>query len=94
MSSRRLFLAAYDVRHPHRLMRALHVLKDYTCGGQKSVFECYLTPRERLDLLRRILGVIDDTEDYFLIVPLRLSAPVRTIGSASPPVDQGFMYIG
>lgn len=43
MPQRQLFLAAYDVREPKRLQKALHVLRDYTCGGQKSVFECYLT---------------------------------------------------
>ena len=32
MPQRQLFLAAYDVRDDSRLRRALHVLKDYTCG--------------------------------------------------------------
>ena len=32
MPQRQLFLAAYDVRDESRLRRALHVLKDYTCG--------------------------------------------------------------
>ena len=35
MPARQLFLAAYDVRDDGRLRRALHVLRDYTCGGQK-----------------------------------------------------------
>ena len=58
MPARQLFLAAYDVRDDGRLRRALHVLRDYTCGGQKSVFECYLTPNERKKLLSRVLSVI------------------------------------
>ncbi|HMY01316.1 MAG TPA: CRISPR-associated endonuclease Cas2, partial [Agitococcus sp.] len=75
MPQRQLFLAAYDVREPKRLKKALHVLRDYTCGGQKSVFECYLTIAERQRLISRVLGVIDESEDFFLIVPLRQSSP-------------------
>ena len=94
MPQRQLFLAAYDVRDDSRLRRALHVLRDYTCGGQKSVFECYLTISERKRLISRVLGVIDESEDFFLIVPLRQSAPVKTIGTATPPADDNFLYIG
>jgi CRISPR-associated protein Cas2 len=94
MANRQLFLAAYDIRDHKRLYRALHILKDYTCGGQKSVFECYLTPSERIQLVRRVYSVMDETVDFFLIVPLRISAPVRTIGTATPPADEGFLYIG
>jgi CRISPR-associated protein Cas2 len=94
MAQRQLFLAAYDVRDDSRLRRALHVLRDYTCGGQKSVFECYLTPSEKKRLKRRVLSVLDETEDYFLMVPLRQSAPVKAIGTASAPVDANFLYIG
>jgi CRISPR-associated protein Cas2 len=94
MPQRQLFLAAYDVREPHRLQQALHVLRDYTCGGQKSVFECYLTAKERQRLIARMLGVLDEDEDYFLVVPLRQSTPVRAIGMATTPVDAGFLYIG
>lgn len=36
------YLAAYDVSDPKRLQQALHVLRDYATGGQKSVFECFL----------------------------------------------------
>lgn len=94
MPARQLFLAAYDVREANRLQRALHVLRDYTCGGQKSVFECYLTPHEKQRLSSRVLSVLDESEDFFLIVPLRQSTPVKAIGIATTPVDAGFLYIG
>jgi len=58
------------------------------------VFECYLTPSEKQRLKRRVLSVLDETEDYFLMVPLRQSAPVKAIGTASAPVDANFLYIG
>ena len=58
------------------------------------MFECYLTPNERKKLISRVLSVICEDEDYFLIVPLRQSAPVKAIGMATPPIDAGFLYIG
>ena len=94
MPQRQLFLAAYDVREPKRLKRALHILRDYTCGGQKSVFECYLTVSEKQRLIKRVLALLDETEDFFLIVPLRQSTPVKAIGTATTPVDASFLYIG
>ena len=94
MANHQLFLAAYDIRDHKRLYRALHILKDYTCGGQKSVFECYLTPAEKLRLIQRVASVIDETEDFFLVVPLRQNVPVKTIGMAAAPVDEGFLYFG
>ena len=93
MPNRQLFMAAYDIRDDQRLYRALHVLRDYACGGQKSVFECYLTPNEKAKLVKRVQSVIDD-DDYFLIVPLRQSIAVRTIGMAQPPANPDFLYIG
>ncbi len=43
MSTRKLYIAAYDISNPRRLRQALKILKGYACGRQKSVFECYLT---------------------------------------------------
>lgn len=93
MSARRLYLAAYDIRSPRRLRRALKVLKDYACGGQKSVFECYLSPKEKLELMRRIASVMDETEDRFLVVPVKPDA-VRVLGIAVMPADPDFFYVG
>jgi CRISPR/Cas system-associated endoribonuclease Cas2 len=64
-SMRRLYVAAYDICAPRRLRAALHVLKGYATGGQKSVFECFLTPAERAALLAEIGQVIEASEDSF-----------------------------
>lgn len=94
MTQRRLFLAAYDVRNPRRLRRACKVLKDYACGGQKSVFECYLTDGERRRMIERVRAELDLAEDRFLVVPLRPSGAVRCLGTAVPARNTGFVYIG
>jgi CRISPR-associated protein Cas2 len=93
MPNRILYLAAYDVTDPDRLQAALHVLKGYACGGQKSVFECYLTERERQALVMEIRQVLDLTHDRFLLLPLG-EVKVRTLGIALPPADPDFYYVG
>jgi CRISPR-associated protein Cas2 len=93
MAERDLWIAAYDVRDPRRLRLALRVLKAYSTGGQRSVFECFLTEAERKQLLAEIREVLAP-EDSFLLVMLDPRAPVRTLGIAVPPADPPFFYIG
>ena len=92
MADRILYLAAYDVTDPDRLPAALHVLKGYACGGQKSVFECFLTARERQELVGKMRAVLDLTHDRFLLLPLG-AITVRTLGIAIPPSDPDFYYV-
>jgi CRISPR-associated protein Cas2 len=93
MPDRILYLAAYDVTDPDRLQAALRVLKGYACGGQKSVFECFLTERERRELVAEARAVLDLTRDRFLLLPLG-DITVRTLGIALPPSDPEFYYVG
>jgi len=93
MPDRLLYLAAYDVTDPNRLQAALHVLKGYACGGQKSVFECFLTERERQALVSAVRAVLDVASDRFLLLPLG-RVTVRTLGIAVPPSDPEFYYVG
>ena len=94
MPDRALYLAAYDVTNADRLQAALRVLKGYASGGQKSVFECFLTPRERLALLAEIRGVLDVAEDRFLLLPLPNVRGIQVLGIAARPSDPSFYYVG
>ena len=94
MSKRILYIAAYDICHPRRLREALHVLRGYAGGGQKSVFECFLTPAEKQDLLHEIRAVMDETEDRFLLLRLDPRSRVQVLGIAVEPVDPDFYYVG
>ena len=94
MSQRSFYLAAYDVTDPDRLQAALHVLKGYACGGQKSVFECFLTRREQQALLGEMHGVLDVREDRFLLLPLPGYRGTRALGIAIRPSDPDFYYVG
>lgn len=94
MAARRLYLAAYDVADPRRLARALARAKRHACGGQKSVFECWLTPAEMaafVDAMRRLLRA---GEDRFFLLRLDPRSRPRTLGLAVPPADLDFFYQG
>jgi CRISPR-associated protein Cas2 len=70
------------------------VLKAYTCGGQKSVFECFLTAAERRALLADIDDAINRRNDRFLLLPLADQRRVRTLGIALSPEDPAYYYVG
>ncbi|MDQ5911220.1 MAG: CRISPR-associated protein Cas2 [Pseudomonadota bacterium] len=93
MADRTLYLAAYDVADPNRLQAALQVLKGYACGGQKSVFECFLTGREQRALVWEVRQVLDLACDRFLLLPLG-EVTVRALGIALAPADPDFYYVG
>ena len=94
MSQRQLYIAAYDVSDPKRLAQALHVLRNYATGGQKSVFECFLSSVEKRELIAEVSDVLDLVEDRFFLVRLDPRGKVRTLGIAVKPADPAFYYIG
>lgn len=94
MKQRDLYLVAYDVRDPRRLRMALHCVKGYATGGQKSVFECFLTRAEQRELLANIRQALDATEDSFMLLRLDPRARVYTLGIAVTPEDPPFFYQG
>ena len=94
MKNRQLYLAAYDISCNRRLRKALYLLRGYASGGQKSVFECFLTPAEKLQLLEAIGLVIDPVEDRFILLRLAGAKHIRTLGKAVLPQDGSFFYVG
>jgi CRISPR-associated protein Cas2 len=94
MKKRQLYIAAYDVTDAKRLRKALYAVRAYASGGQKSVFECFLTPGEKCSLLAEIRLIIDPDEDRFLLLKLDARCRVRTLGKAAPPQDGSFYYVG
>lgn len=93
MSGRKLYIAAYDVADGARLRHALKALRAHASGGQLSVFECFLTPEERLQLVRTVREILDLDEDRFLLVSVARGRN-RTLGVAVPPDDGPFFYVG
>ncbi|MFA7667761.1 MAG: CRISPR-associated endonuclease Cas2 [Burkholderiaceae bacterium] len=92
--SRKLFVVAYDVREPKRLTAALHAVRGYASGGQKSAYECWLSDTEQRELEAQLSRVLDLGADSIAFFPLELRHPVSTLGIATEPKDPDFYYIG
>lgn len=94
MTARALHLLAYDVCHPKRLRRALHVARRWASGGQKSAHECWLSEGERREAVRVLTSVLRPREDRLLILRLDPRLSPRCLGIARPPEAPGFRIIG
>jgi CRISPR-associated protein Cas2 len=93
MTNRQLYLAAYDISCNRRLRKALYVLRGFASGGQKSVFECFLTPAEKSQLLAEISLVINPVEDRFILLRLAGTKHIRTLGKAVVPQDGSIFFM-
>ena len=91
---RDLFVVAYDITDPSRLTRARHLLKGYSTGGQKSVFECFLSPAEARELQQKLMELIDEADDRVHLFPLDGRSKPHVLGVAEPPADPDFFYFG
>jgi CRISPR-associated protein Cas2 len=91
---RRLYLIAYDICEPRRLNQVRELLKAYSTGGQKSVFECWCTPAELNELTGLLRETILEEEDRVHIFALDGRSRPHTLGIAVPPSDPAFFYFG
>ncbi len=90
---RTLHIVAYDVSDPGRLRAALHSVRNWATGGQKSVHECWLTAGELAALRRQMRPIIGHNEEL-LIVRLDPRQRPATLGLALPPEDPPWFYAG
>ncbi len=91
---RHLFLIGYDISSARRLRRALQIVKGHAVGGQKSLYECWMTVGELQEAMKCLRQLIDPEEDRVVFVQLDPRARVCTLGVAVQPVDGDFFYEG
>jgi CRISPR-associated protein Cas2 len=91
---RKLYLIAYDICEPRRLTQVRELLKGFSTGGQKSVFECWCTPAELKELTETLRETIIEKEDRVHIFTLDGRSRPHTLGIAVPPSDPEFFYFG
>lgn len=94
MSGRHLYLAAYDIAHPRRLVNVLKVVRAYATGGQKSFYEIFLTDAEKALLLEAVESLIHTREDRFMLLRLDPRTRFHAFGVAELPSDPSFFYVG
>jgi CRISPR-associated protein Cas2 len=94
MGERDLYIAAYDICCAKRLRAALKAVKGHATGGQKSAYECFLTPAERRGLLDDLRSIIKAGEDRVLLIRLDPRSRVHTLGIAEAPLESSYFYCG
>ena len=91
---RDLYIIAYDIAESSRLNRVRYFLKGYSTGGQKSVYECFLTKGELRFVVSNLSRLIFEDEDRVHIFRLDGRSTPHTLGIAYKPKDPSFFYIG
>lgn len=92
--NRRFYLIAYDISDEKRLNRIRYFLKGYSTGGQKSVYECFLTERELYYVQKTLKSLIDESVDRIHIFSMDARSRTHTLGIATQPHDPSYFYIG
>jgi len=72
----------------------LAILKEYAVGGQRSVFECFLTEAERNELMNRVQGEVDEREDKFILIRLDPRREMIFLGKAVAPENPPYFVVG
>ena len=78
-SKQMLYLVAYDIANPKRLVRVAKTCEDFGVRVQYSLFECRLEPDEFQRLWKAILAEMDDDEDRAVAYPLDARATRETL---------------
>jgi len=92
--NRSLYLIAYDITDDRRLNNVRYFLKGYSTGGQKSVYECFLTDGELRYVIRKLEKMIRREEDRVHIFMMDGRSRTHTLGIAVQPKDPDYFYIG
>lgn len=91
---RRLYIVAYDIRENRRLNNVRYFLKGYSTGGQKSVYECFLTDGELRQVTERLHNLIEEEEDRLHVFTMDGRSRTHIIGIAVQPKDPSYFYFG
>lgn len=94
LMERTLYIIAYDITSDKRLNRVRCFLKGYSTGGQKSVYECFLTDGELKYVMSKLNRMIFDAEDRVHIFQMDGRSRPHVLGIALQPKDPSCFYIG
>lgn len=86
MSQTTLYIIAYDVPNDKRRTKIHKILCGFGAWTQFSLFECFLTARQLVQLRQRLADVVQTDEDSLRFYPLCAACQdkVETVGSAPP----------
>lgn len=80
------YVVAYDIPNDKRRTKIHKVLTGFGKWTQYSLFECYLTPKERVLLDQRLSKLLKPSEDSVRFYPLCEACVkrVETVGGPKP----------
>lgn len=91
---RHLFLIGYDISCPKRLRQALKVVKGHAIGGQKSLYECWMSSGEFQQAMQQLRLLIEPKQDRVIFIRMDPRATMHMRGVAVAPADGEFFYQG
>jgi CRISPR-associated protein Cas2 len=88
-----LYLVAYDISSDRRRGKVHKVLSGFGHWTQYSLFECYLSEKEYLQLRLRLDKILEESHDSVRFYPLcaTCEAKVETVGSPLPSQPDLFL---
>ncbi len=92
-AARCLYLVCYDIANPPRLRQVHKFLLGYKVGGQKSFFECWLTPAELKNVRLGLRQRMQNSEDRAHIFQMDPRQHTQCLGIAQPPHSGAFMIV-
>lgn len=91
---RQLYLVSYDIVDNNHRRRVREIIKGNAVGGQKSVYECWLNPRELESLNHCIDLELRHERDRAMLVRLDPRAAIHVLGIGVKPTDGDIFYVG
>jgi len=88
-------LVSYDIPDNKRRTKLAKILEDYGERVQYSVFECDLTGKQLVKLLKELKATMLDEEDSIRVYRLCANCvkEIEALGQAKPPAEQPVVYI-
>lgn len=90
---RTLYLVAYDIADPRRLARVHRYLLGWKVGGQKSFYECWLTPAELNAVMDELRHLIVPENDRVHLFQLDARMQPKCYGLAQSAKEQTFIIV-
>jgi len=91
--ARQLHLVAYDIADPRRLARVHRYMLGWKVGGQKSFYECWLTPAELNAVVDALRGLIVPEVDRVHLFQLDARMQPKCYGLARSAKEQAFIIV-
>lgn len=88
-----LYIIAYDIPDDRRRTKVYKILSGFGTWTQYSLFECFLSKKELVQLRVKLAKHLKDTHDSVRFYPLCASCveKVETVGGSPPHEDKAYI---